>query len=179
MDDGENWMSINNGLTDTLIASLVVNSIDHLFASTGDGIFRSIDNGDSWEKISDEIVQNLSVNSIDFLFCSSHGIVLRSSYATSVHDYKINHPENWYLAQNYPNPFNPTTTIKYYLPESGRIALKVYSLTGQEIETLIDDFHPAGEHEINWSAKGMSSGIYFYRLQTGKYIKTKKFIIQK
>ena len=83
------------------------------------------------------------------------------------------------LYQNYPNPFNSITTIKYNLPKSDIIILKVYNLIGQEIETLIDCFQLAGEHKINWVAKGLPSGIYFYRLQAGECTETKKLILQK
>ena len=83
------------------------------------------------------------------------------------------------LFQNYPNPFNPWTKIKYQLRNAGRTIIKVYNTAGQEIETLINKHQPAGEYEINWQPKGLSSGIYFYRLKSGKYIKTKKLILLK
>ena len=83
------------------------------------------------------------------------------------------------LSQNYPNPFNPSTTIKYTLSKSSIIALKIYNLAGQEIETLVEGFRHAGEHELKWEAEGLPSGIYFYRLQEGEFSETKKLILQK
>ena len=80
---------------------------------------------------------------------------------------------------NYPNPFNPLTTIKFQLDESNKITLKIYNITGQEIETIVNRYQTAGEHEITWQPAGLPSGIYFYRLQAGEYSETKKLILQK
>lgn len=80
---------------------------------------------------------------------------------------------------NYPNPFNPSTYIRYYLPRSGYVILRIYNIVGQELETLANGFKEAGEHEITWQAKGLPGGIYFYKLQSGEYTETKKLILQK
>jgi hypothetical protein len=88
-------------------------------------------------------------------------------------------PNNFALKQNYPNPFNPTTTINYILQKSDKISLKIFNLVGQEIETLFNGYQIAGEHEIKWKPEGLPSGIYFCRLQAGKFIETKKLILQK
>jgi len=83
------------------------------------------------------------------------------------------------LYQNFPNPFNPATTIQYQLAGSSHIMLKIYNLAGQEIITLIDEFQPAGEHEITWQPKGLSNGLYFYKMQSGTFSEIKKLILQK
>lgn len=88
-------------------------------------------------------------------------------------------PLKFELLQNYPNPFNPLTQIKYTLPKAGHITLRIYNIAGQEIETLINTFQTAGEHQVKWMVKGLSSGIYFYRLQAGDYSETKKLILQR
>lgn len=84
-----------------------------------------------------------------------------------------------YLAQNFPNPFNPATTIKYNLQKSGHVKLKIFNLVGQELETVVESFQAAGEHEITWQPNGVASGIYFYKLQVGGSSETKKLILQK
>ncbi len=89
------------------------------------------------------------------------------------------HPNKFKLKQNYPNPFNPSTTIKYYLSKPGNIILKIYNLTGQEIETLVNGFQSAGAHQITWQPKDLPSGVYFYRLQAGEFSETMKLILQK
>jgi hypothetical protein len=88
-------------------------------------------------------------------------------------------PKNFELHQNYPNPFNPTTMIKYNLPKSSHVALKIYNLVGQEIATLVNELQSAGEYEITWQPKGLPSGLYFYKIQAGDFSETKKIILQK
>ena len=88
-------------------------------------------------------------------------------------------PNNFKLYQNYPNPFNPSTRIKYELTESSHIALKIYNLAGQEVETLVNEFQPAGEYEITWQPKGLPSGLYFYKIRTNQLSETRKLILQK
>jgi hypothetical protein len=88
-------------------------------------------------------------------------------------------PDSYSLAQNYPNPFNPTTTINYQLKFSGRVTLKVYNLLGKEVATLVKEDKPAGSYSVNFDAGKLSSGIYFYRLQSGNFIAAKKMILLK
>ena len=88
-------------------------------------------------------------------------------------------PTDYELFQNYPNPFNPSTTIRYGLPEPGRVTLKVYNISGQEVATLADEHQPAGYHQISWDATGHSSGIYFYQIQAGEFQKVRKIIFLK
>ena len=83
------------------------------------------------------------------------------------------------LNQNYPNPFNPTTTIQYYVPERSSIKLVVYNTIGQEIAVLADGEKEAGSYSLNFNASGFPSGIYFYRLQAGSFIQTKKMVLLK
>jgi hypothetical protein len=88
-------------------------------------------------------------------------------------------PTEYALHQNYPNPFNPTTVIKYELPQAGDVKLVIYDLLGREVRVLVDEKKAAGVYEIHFDAMGLSSGFYFYRLQAGNYIATKKLLILK
>jgi flagellar hook assembly protein FlgD len=100
-------------------------------------------------------------------------------------------PTKYLLEQNYPNPFNPTTTIRYAIPNDGFVTLKVYSITGQEIATLVNEPRTAGKYETTFDAKNtlgtsLASGIYFYRVsvkgpsgKAGSYTETKKMILVK
>jgi hypothetical protein len=87
--------------------------------------------------------------------------------------------DNFKLEQNYPNPFNPSTTIRYHLPVSNYITLTIYNTAGQKIAVLVNNYQKAGEHEINWTANGLPSGIYFYQLQAGGYSESKKLVLLK
>jgi len=92
-------------------------------------------------------------------------------------DAGFNIPRNFILEQNYPNPFNPTTTIKYQLPELGFVTLKVYDVLGNAVATLVNKEKPAGEFEVEFDGKGLTSGVYFYQLKAGSVIETKKMVL--
>jgi hypothetical protein len=88
-------------------------------------------------------------------------------------------PDKITLYQNYPNPFNSKTTIKYSVPESSKVVLKIYNITGKEIETIVNEKKPAGTYEVNWHAGNLPGGIYFYRLNAGGLIETRKMILNR
>jgi len=81
------------------------------------------------------------------------------------------------LEQNYPNPFNPTTSIQYAIGSRQFVTLKVYDVLGNTVATLVNEEKPAGTYEVKFDASNLSSGIYFYKLQAGSFIKTKKMIL--
>jgi photosystem II stability/assembly factor-like uncharacterized protein len=83
------------------------------------------------------------------------------------------------LHQNYPNPFNPSTVVRYSLPRASHVSLKVFSILGQEVATLVNEQKQSGRHEVKWDARGVTSGMYFYRLQAGENVQTKKMILVK
>jgi len=81
--------------------------------------------------------------------------------------------------QNFPNPFNPTTTIKYQIPELSFVTIKVFDVLGSEIATLVNEEKPIGSYEVEFNATSLPSGIYFYRIQAGRFVETKKMILLK
>lgn len=104
----------------------------------------------------------------------------RISIVTSVKEIVNNAiPSQFELYQNYPNPFNPSTTIKYSLPEGGNVRLTIYNMLGQEVATLINGFKSAGTYSVTWNASNLASGIYFYNLQTGSNLISKKMLLMK
>ncbi|MBI5470745.1 MAG: T9SS type A sorting domain-containing protein [Ignavibacteriae bacterium] len=93
-------------------------------------------------------------------------------------------PSAFVLHQNYPNPFNPSTRIKFRIGDVGgqrsevsRVMLKVYDVLGREVATLVDENLSAGKYEATFDAKGLASGLYFYRLQSGSFVETKKLMV--
>ncbi|MBN1398420.1 MAG: endo-1,4-beta-xylanase [Bacteroidetes bacterium] len=103
---------------------------------------------------------------------------------TGVDDDNSNRPTAFVLGQNYPNPFNPKTVIRYSVPAVGTslmksVKLKIYDQLGREIATLVDGIKSPGVHTIEWNAQNMPSGVYFYRLNSGKFTETKKMILLK
>lgn len=83
------------------------------------------------------------------------------------------------LFQNYPNPFNPTTVIAYQLPQTSQVKLKVFDGLGKEIATLVNGRQAAGRYHVPFTAVGLASGVYFYRLQAGSFVETKKMMLVK
>lgn len=90
---------------------------------------------------------------------------------------EIDFPYQFVLKQNYPNPFNPVTTITFSLPERSFVSLKVFDALGREVSNLISGQLPAGTYSRQWNASGLASGIYFYCLQVGNFIETKKLVL--
>jgi len=88
-------------------------------------------------------------------------------------------PETFVLLQNYPNPFNPTTTIKYEIPKSSFVTLKVYNIAGQLIVTLVDGQKSAGRYAVKWNTANVSSGVYIYQITAGNFSDVKKSIVLK
>lgn len=86
-------------------------------------------------------------------------------------------PQKFDLLPNYPNPFNSATIIPYSLNESAFVELKIYSITGREISTLISTYQPAGVYKLKWNPKGLSSGVYFIHLSVAGLSKTQKVIL--
>jgi hypothetical protein len=83
------------------------------------------------------------------------------------------------LAQNYPNPFNPSTLITYSIPKSSNVMVKVYNVLGKLITTLVNENQEAGIYKVNFDARGLSNGIYFYKIQAGNYSAIKKMLLLK
>jgi hypothetical protein len=186
-DNGNHWSPINTGLTNLFINALAINSAGHIFAGTffGGGVFRSTDNGDTWRQINTGLtnrsVGSLVINLDGHIFAGTAGDgVFRSvEPTTSVEEHPARIPSSFALEQNYPNPFNPSTTIEYALPKSAHVELKVYDVLGNEVQTLVNGKQPAGRHRVQFDGKGLPGGVYFYRIQAGEFVQTKKLTLLK
>jgi len=102
------------------------------------------------------------------------GISIRLSHAEG-----LAKPVKFALEQNYPNPFNPTTNIQYSVPARTMVSLKIYNVIGQEVATLVNQEKEAGSYAVSFDASKLSSGVYFYRLQAGGNIDSKKLVLVK
>jgi hypothetical protein len=97
----------------------------------------------------------------------------------SVGDEEIQIPKKFILNQNFPNPFNPSTTIRYQMPDAGFVTLKVFDVLGREVSTLVDEYRNAGRYEVEFDGSNLASGIYFYKIQAGEFVQTRKMILIK
>ncbi|MFA7288151.1 MAG: M20/M25/M40 family metallo-hydrolase [Melioribacteraceae bacterium] len=121
------------------------------------------------------IFDNMNVINTDYLFngirlaVAALGKIAAVNEVTSVKDENedLVLPSEFVLEQNYPNPFNPATMISYSLPREGFVSLRVYDILGNEAAELVNEQKSAGTHRVNFNAENLSSGIYFYTLETG------------
>jgi len=88
-------------------------------------------------------------------------------------------PDVFTLSQNYPNPFNPTTTIEFSIPKTEFVTLKIYNLLGQEVAPLVSDKLNTGNYTYPWNASAFASGVYYYKIEAGGFIQTRKLILMK
>jgi hypothetical protein len=86
-------------------------------------------------------------------------------------------PALFRLEQNFPNPFNPSTTVRYVLPVRSHVTLSVFNTLGQLVATLVNESREPGNHEVQFDANGFSSGVYFYRIQAGDFVQTKRLLL--
>ena len=144
----------------------------------------SLDAGLTWKLVSTPdsalIFKMIFPDSLHGFGVGTDGAIIKYKHSiSSVQDEEEYIPEKFILQQNYPNPFNPSTKIKYQIPEINFVTLKVYDVLGNEIVTLVNEEKPIGSYEVGFDATSLSSGIYFYKLQAGDFISTKKMILMK
>jgi hypothetical protein len=89
----------------------------------------------------------------------------------------IDLPTHSSLDQNYPNPFNPATTLRFHISDYGFASLRVYDVLGREVATLVTSVLDPGPHYVQWDASGVASGVYFYRLNVGDFVQTKRMLL--
>ena len=100
-------------------------------------------------------------------------------FITGVNNNVTSIANDYSLSQNYPNPFNPSTKIAYSIPTNGLVTLKIYNILGKEVQTLVSEVKSAGSYEVSFNAASLSSGVYFYKLESGDFIDTKKMFLLK
>ncbi|MCX7832910.1 MAG: YCF48-related protein, partial [Ignavibacteria bacterium] len=190
---GENWTIKNSNTIQHLIDIEFVNENTGFICGIYNTILKSTDAGNNWVKT---YLPNVSdffyYFSLDFInentgwVAGPWAIILKTTNAGSVFITKNNLiiPENFNLYQNYPNPFNSSTKIKFEIPKSFYsrntfVQLKIYDITGREIETIFQDYLSEGVYEITYTPKDLSSGVYFYSLILNNKVITKKMVFIK
>jgi hypothetical protein len=175
---------VNNGLTNLFVNTLAVYDGD-IFAGTEDGFYFSSNNGLNWSVRNEGFTSVNSVFSIAFsnnyAFAGlSNTVWLRPiAEITLVKKKSLSEPRRFLLFQNYPNPFNPNSKIKFQIPKSSHVSLKVLDIMGKEIQTLVNENLLPGTFEVSFDGSDLPSGIYYYQLQAGDFSQTKKMVLIK
>lgn len=186
-DNGTSWSKVSGSLPTNDIRCILKVPNGSLYIGTGDaGIFKSNNNGEFWIQLNDGLsdleVNTLALDSMGYLWAGTEAGVLKSfSIVVDVSESAAETPKVFLLLQNYPNPFNPNTKISWQSHVSSWQTLKVYDVLGNEVATLVNEYRSAGSYEIEFnpasSIKNPASGVYFYRLQAGDFIETRKMIL--
>jgi uncharacterized Ntn-hydrolase superfamily protein len=193
-----------NGTSQAVITISPKNNSDTLLASgkqiilsnTGAGLLSPVtDLGDGTYEatitapiaISSDTISAVVISGTDTVSIFQNAMVTYDN-PTSVNENLIS-PDRFYLFQNYPQPFNPSTTIRYQIPKSSFVSIKVFDALGREVVTLVNEEKKNGSYEVEFSTKGgsvaggdtynYSSGIYFYTMKTNEYVETRKMILLK
>ncbi len=187
-DYGETWTK--KFQTDSFCAELQFIDQNNGFLS-GKTLFKTTDGGETWN----EAPTGINFLGKTFFFNDKTGYAISDlsilktenggGNVTEVATEENSEPEQFHLYQNYPNPFskgengNPSTVIKYKIENEGFVTLKIYDILGKEIAVPVNSFQKAGSYSVSFNAKNLPGGIYFYRLQTGRFSETRKMILVK
>jgi hypothetical protein len=186
-NNGSNWISKSTGIANYGINSLRVQG-NYIIAGTGYGVYISSNFGSNWLSVG---LSNMSIKSFacnnEYIFASTvYNSIWRRpiSEIIGIQNISTEIPSGFSLSQNYPNPFNPSTKIRFEIPLSkggiqGVVSLKIFDITGREIQTLVNEKLNSGMYEVTFYGSNYASGVCFYQLRSGDFINTKKFILLK
>lgn len=195
-DGGYSWQGMSGEFSsDAIFISFYQDIYSSLiYILMNEGLFYSANDSIYWKLIpgSDELplvtsrysASNINSVSIDhvnnYTYVGTSNGIYRSGLATAINESEQQLPvTNYSLAQNYPNPFNPSTIISYQIPENSFVTIKVYDAIGNEVETLVSENKHSGIYEVTFGAKRLTSGVYFYRLQAGSFVETRRMLLLK
>jgi hypothetical protein len=188
-DYGQVLISTNSGSTWAPLQGMYTNpGSNNSFQPTGEPLFDGTQL--AWVKesmdISDYINQQIMLR---FLFRTDQGVVADGWYVDDinliVYEFVPTDAEpiavatEYLLQQNYPNPFNPSTKIKFQIPETGFVSLKVFDVLGNQVSDLVNENRESGSYEVYFDASDLPSGVYFYALSVGDFVNTKKMLLLK
>lgn len=157
---------------------------DHSYSGNG-RLFVTNNGGSTFQQL--QSLENFNVKGYSFIdalngfVCGDSGMVLKTTNGglTFVNVNTGIIPEKYSLSQNYPNPFNPVTNIKFDLPRSGYVEIKIFDIRGREIAQLVNQQLQPGVYSVDWDASSYPSGVYFYRIEAGKYREAKRMVLIK
>lgn len=182
---GNSWQGMGpEGFT---VLSIAINSNDEAYicgySTYGHNVYHTTNDGEDWTAVVKGLTTNnvisLALDSSGYIYAGTFNQGLFKSVSSTTYVIKLNdiNVTQFYLSQNYPNPFNPTTKIEFQISNAGPVSLRIYDILGREVATLINEEKPAGNYEVEFDGGNLSSGVYFYKLQAGDFIQTKKMIL--
>jgi photosystem II stability/assembly factor-like uncharacterized protein len=177
LDGGANWSV--QASEKPLQSVIFINNLTGWAVEHVGTILKTNDAGANWvTQLNGNIDNQFSVSFIDNntgWTCGNNGTVYKTTNGgVTFVENREDFPNYYNLEQNYPNPFNPSTVISWQSAAGNWQTLKVYDILGNEVATPVDGYKPAGSYEIEFDAGALASGIYFYRINIGEYIETKK-----
>jgi len=189
-DDGLGWHNITGDLHVANIRGLAavappgLSGRVFLGVCADNAVYTSSEGGQRWLKSVDGLPQNFfggAMGADDQYFYVSLGGIYRIPFSavtlTALNSSITAGPGSFTLLQNYPNPFNPSTTIRFSLPRRSHATLTVFNTLGQLVSTLMNGDEEPGYHEVTFDGSTLASGVYFYRLQAGSFVETRKCLI--
>lgn len=184
-NNGLNWQYRNNGIaTNTIINTFIF--YNNYVIAAGRKIYISTDDGINWQDVSSNLTVEYGARALAIvgsnIFVGTNLSVWRRplSEIIGIQTISTEIPKVYTLKQNYPNPFNPTTQIEFSIPQNNEfVKLIVFDVTGKEISTLVNQQLNTGSYRVDFNGEYLASGVYFYKLEAGDYIETKKMILLK
>jgi photosystem II stability/assembly factor-like uncharacterized protein len=185
-DGGDSWKVINWGGNSLLFKVEFTDDRTAYAVGANGTILKSSDRGERWSR---QAVNGNPANVLQDIFffdknegwaVGHGGMILHTTNGgdvTSLTDPPDDLPPGYNLRQSYPNPFNPSSVIEYTLPNDSYVKLTIYDALGREIATLADGTERMGDHAVRWSADGLASGVYFYRLQAGSFSAMRRMVL--
>lgn len=181
---GANWTSRSAGIVVGLNGLHFINQNEGWTVGGAGTLYSTTNAGSNWNAITTPTTQDLnSIHSFDGINAWAVGNlgVIISNYTPPTNAENENNiaPNSVLLEQNYPNPFNPSTKIKFTIPEQSKTIIKVYNMVGSEVAILLNEVKQLGSYEVDFNAVDLSSGAYFYSIETDNFREVKKMILLK
>lgn len=171
--DSDLWNWLNHGSIDTTYTSVSTDGIVTIPGQTA----VPVASGDS---VTLYVAYAVGVDQNELLASMDSAVTkFNQNFPTSVNEFNTKLPGNFSLKQNYPNPFNPSTKIDFVITKNEKVSLTIYDILGQAVEVLVDDHLSAGEYSFDFSAKNLTSGVYYYTLSGENQSLSRKMIVLK
>ena len=182
--DGQNWFAQTNPDNNSLFDVFFLNENEGWAVGAQGIVIHTTNGGTTWAVVGAGLTSNFLTgvhftSSTNGYVSGNNKTLLKYTQSIGITPIPGTLPEDYALMQNYPNPFNPTTNIRLEVKKSERIVLKVYDLLGKEIATLVNQKLNPGSYELTFDAGNIPSGVYFYRLEAGDYMETRKMLLIK